>query len=126
METNLLKRIMIAVPEMCRIFRNNTGTVWVGKKHKQSKTIMVIEDPRPLKAGLFKGSSDLIGWTSITITPEMIGRKMAIFTAIEVKTAKGRVLKDQETFLRNVTDAGGIGSVATDPDRVGEMIRARI
>ena len=40
---------------------------------------------RRVKYGLYKGSSDLIGWKSIEITPEMIGQRFAVFVSVEVK-----------------------------------------
>jgi len=44
-----------------RLHRNNTGT-------------LRDQNGRPVSFGLAKGSSDLIGWTTRTITPDMIGR----------------------------------------------------
>jgi hypothetical protein len=37
-----------------------------------------------LKYGLCLGSSDLIGWTIREITPDMVEKKVAVFTAIQV------------------------------------------
>jgi ribosomal protein S19 len=40
----------------------------------------------PVQFGLCKGSADLIGWKRVTVTPEMVGSTVAVFTSIEVKT----------------------------------------
>jgi hypothetical protein len=56
----------------------------------------------------------LIGWTEKEITPEMVGRKVAIFTALEVKTPTGRASKEQINFIRVVREAGGIAGIARD------------
>lgn len=102
------------------LFRQNVGQGWIGRSFKATdqQTVhlepgdVVIRQARPLHAGLVKGSSDLIGWTPVRITPDMVGRLFALFTAIEVKAARGRVRPEQSTFLGNVTEAGGIGIVA--------------
>jgi hypothetical protein len=61
--------------------------------------------------GLTKGASDLIGFESVTITPEMVGHRVAVFTALEVKGPKGNVSPEQREFLKAVEDAGGIAAV---------------
>jgi hypothetical protein len=61
-----------------RLFRNNTGT-------------LRDQHGRPVSFGLCKGSADLIGWKRVTVTPEMVGSTVAVFTSIEVKTATGRL-----------------------------------
>ena len=70
-------------------------------------------------------SSDLIGWTSITITKEMVGRKVAVFTAIEVKPTTFNVKSEyrensrewaQERFASLVREAGGFGAIINSPD----------
>ena len=38
-----------------------------------------------IQYGLSIGSSDLIGWRSVEVTPEMVGKRVAIFAAVEVK-----------------------------------------
>jgi hypothetical protein len=61
--------------------------------------------------GLGVGTSDLIGWKTITITPDMIGQRIAQFVAIEVKAADGCTSPKQSAFLQSVSDAGGLATV---------------
>lgn len=82
-----------------RLFRNNTGT-------------LRDQHGRPVTFGLAKGSADLIGWTTRTITPEMVGQQVAVFTSIEVKSATGRLRPEQQQWLEAVQAAGGIAAVA--------------
>lgn len=82
-----------------RLFRNNTGT-------------LRDQHGRPVSFGLCKGSADLIGWKRVTVTPEMVGQQVAVFTSIEVKTATGRLRPEQQQWLDAVQAAGGIAGVA--------------
>jgi hypothetical protein len=82
-----------------RLFRNNTGT-------------LRDQHGRPVSFGLARGSADLIGWTIRTVTPEMVGTQVAVFTSIEVKTPTGRLRPEQQQWLDAVQAAGGIAGVA--------------
>ena len=82
-----------------RLFRNNTGT-------------LRDQHGRPVQFGLCKGSADLIGWRTVTITPDMVGQQVAVFTSIEVKTLTGRLRPEQQQWLEAVQAAGGIAGVA--------------
>jgi hypothetical protein len=62
--------------------------------------------------GLFPGSGDLIGWRTLTVTPDMVGKPIAQFLSIEVKTKTGRVRPDQQNWLDQITTAGGHAIVA--------------
>jgi hypothetical protein len=86
-----------------RLHRNNTGT-------------LRDQHGRPVTFGLAKGSADLIGWTTRTITPDMVGQRIAVFTSIEVKTHTGRVSPEQRQWLEAVQAAGGIAGVARSVD----------
>lgn len=110
-EAELLQQIRLALGRKLRLFRNNVGQAWVGEVHRRGQE-MWIKNPRVLHAGLCEGSSDLIGWKSVTITPDMVGRKLAVFTAIEAKSKTGRPTTDQTLFLTVVREAGGIAVLA--------------
>lgn len=95
-----------------RLFRNNVGQGWVGQLISNKNGTVTLANARPLHAGLCDGSSDLIGWKTVEITPEMVGQKIAVFTAVEIKTEKGRPTEAQNNFLSVVNRSGGIGFVA--------------
>ena len=101
-ETILQQQIRLAIgtrPE-ARIFRNQVGS---------------LPDPRTgrlVTFGLARGSADLIGWRTITVTPDMVGTRLAVFTSIEVKTPTGRVRPEQQAWLEVVQQAGGIAIIA--------------
>ena len=101
-ETTLQQQIRLAVgtnPET-RLFRNQVGS---------------LPDPRTgrlVTFGLARGSADLIGWRTITVTQAMVGTRLAVFTSIEVKTPTGRVRPQQQAWLDAVQGAGGIAIIA--------------
>jgi hypothetical protein len=102
-------RLAISKKPTVRMFRNNVGA-------------LTTKDGRLVTFGLCAGSSDLIGFQSVTITPEMVGQKVAIFTAIEVKTDKGKVSPAQTKFVEMVRKHGGIGAIVRSVDDAVEQI----
>jgi len=71
----------------------------------------LIKDGRPVKFGLIPGSGDTIGWETIEVTPEMVGKKVAVFCSIEIKTVNDRLSKAQRNWNRVVRLSGGIAKV---------------
>lgn len=66
-------------------------------------------------------SSDLIGITTIVITPNMVGKIVGIFTAVECKKAEWNGVKDQrevaqQNFINWVVSHGGIAGFANSVD----------
>lgn len=121
MEGTELKKIQLKVCERpgIRLFRNNVGTGWQGRQKWNGQKELTLGNPRPLKAGLCEGSSDLIGWVTVEITPEMVGQKVAVFTAIEYKTPNTGTSTAQGKFLAAVRAAGGRCGIARNvPDAV--------
>ena len=112
-ETTLQQQIRLALgtrPDL-RLFRNNTGT---------------LPDPRtgrPVQFGLARGSADLIGLRTVTITPDMVGQQVAVFTSIEVKTPKGRPTAEQQNWLNMVRSLGGIAGIARSVRDANEILR---
>lgn len=130
-ESNLMRLIMLAVGKAgVRVFRNNTGQAWQGSERvfyeENGRRVLKMYDPRPIDAGLVEGSSDLIGWTTVTVTPEMVGQKLAIFTAIEVKkNIKSVVSAKQLNFLTVIKNAGGIAGLARDPEEAARLVKMK-
>ena len=101
-ETKLQQEIRLALGKIpsLRLFRNQVGQ---------------LPDPRTgryVQFGLAKGSSDLVGFKTIKITPEMIGQEVAQFVSIEIKTERGKLTEVQQNWLQKVHDSGGIVGVA--------------
>lgn len=116
-EHDIMNRVQVAVSKLkTRVFRNNVGVGWTGQRVSSSGSeagTVVLRGARPLRAGLGVGSSDLIGWTPVDITEEMIGKTVAVFTALEIKSSlASKPTKEQQNFLSAVKDAGGIAVVA--------------
>jgi hypothetical protein len=89
----------------CRLLRNNVGML-------RDRT------GRPVAYGLgsmggkpFSGSHDWIGWRTVTITPDMVGRRVAIFASIDAKDLD-KPRPKQIIFRDNVLDAGGLAGFA--------------
>lgn len=100
-ETAVQQNIRLALgkrPDV-RLFRNNVG-------------MAETSDGRVVRFGLCKGSSDLVGWKSVAVTPDMVGKRVAVFIALEVKAGKGRTTEAQRAFLDRVAVDGGIAGVA--------------
>lgn len=70
------------------------------------------------------GGSDLIGYRIITITPDMVGRTVAVFTAIEAKVKGGDKSENQKQFIEAVGGNGGIALFATNIEQLKKYIDA--
>ena len=109
-EQEIQNQIILAVSQgNSRLFRNNVG----GAK---------LADGRWLNFGLHKGSSDLIGWRTIKITPDMVGKKIAQFLSVEVKKLKGRVSTEQQNWIDVVNTHGGHALIARSAEQATKEI----
>jgi hypothetical protein len=95
-----------------RLFNNPVGEAWMGKTVSQTNGQIILRYPRRVRFGLVPGSSDLIGFRTVVVTPDMVGQRIAQFVAIETKGPTGRATKDQKNFLRVVDESGGIAVLA--------------
>lgn len=106
-----------------RIFRQGVGLGWTGKiLNRAPDGTVTLAKARPLRAGLCTGSSDTIGWRPYIITAEDVGRRVAVFTAIEVKTPGVKLTDEQRAFLAVVRDSGGIAIEARDVDETVRQV----
>lgn len=93
-----------------RLWRNNVGR-------------LIDAQGRPVTFGLCPGSADLIGYVPITITPEMVGMRLAVFAAVEVKRRGGRATPQQLHWLGEVQAAGGRAGIATSVEEAGLILK---
>lgn len=98
-ETRLVREVLLHGSRLgSKLFRNNVGRLRA-------------ENGQWVAYGLCVGSSDVIGWTSIVVTPEMVGRTLAVFTAFECKVGRRVTTTEQGAFLSAVKAQGGIAAV---------------
>lgn len=111
-ETNISKRIQIATSILgARLFRNNRGL------------FLTLDGLRKVRAGLeTDGASDLIGFTPVEITADMVGKTIAVFTTIEVKRPGGSKTKSQKDFVNFVNKQGGLAGFATCESEAVDII----
>jgi hypothetical protein len=99
-EQHIQQQIRLALSRgPVRLWRNNTGA-------------MRDDRGQLVRFGLCPGSADLIGYRSVTITPDMVGQQLAVFTAVEVKSPTGRPTAEQTAWLEHITAAGGLAGIA--------------
>ena len=109
-ETTIVQNIRLALSNgFVRLFRNNVG-------------VLQDREGRYVTYGLCKGSSDLIGWKSLVITPDMVGKRIAQFIALEAKSASGKVTDEQRAFILAVRQAGGRAGMARSTQEAKEII----
>ena len=122
-EKDIEKRIIISVQSAgSTVFKNNVGSAEktdpnTGKKYW-------------VRFGLCEGSSDLIGITPVSITPDMVGEKIGVFTAIEVKkdvtkSYNKHRMETQQRFIDFVNNNGGFAFKSDDPLEAGKEILKR-
>lgn len=103
-----------------RLFRNNRGL------------FRTLDNKRITKAGLdANGASDFVGIKTIEITPEMVGKSVGIFLAVEVKKtgwkgAKSQTEKDQANFIEQINKRGGIGFFCNDENELENLIAEKM
>lgn len=125
-ENVLIKKILLKMSDYV-LFRNNVGVGYIGKiKYCAAKSSyvniflnrgdIILENPRRFTSGLGVGSSDLIGWHEVIITQEMVGKKIAVFTAVEAKTGKLTATEEQNRFISAIKNNGGEAYVFRESD----------
>lgn len=113
------KTRLLATLKGMLLWRNNVGA-YVDERGNRIR-YGLCNDSAKLNASL--KSSDLIGITPVTITPDMVGTVVGVFTAIECKeegwcymhTLRERA---QLAFINLVKEHGGIAKFVDDPGQL--------
>lgn len=112
------------------IFRANVGKAWqsneVVRVPRQMPVVIgprdvLLKNARPFETGLPPGFADLFGLVAVEITPDMVGQKLAVFTALEVKDG-ARVSPLQRNFINAVNDNGGRAGVVRSVDDAERLV----
>ncbi len=90
-----------------RLFKTDAGASYQGEVVKHDGQILILKNPRKL-AGLPAGWPDLTGFESITITPNMIGKKIAVFVGEEIKAGSDTMKPAQKKMQKLIEMFGGI------------------
>lgn len=110
-ESSLVHQLLLRSGTLgSRLFRNNVGRLKV--------------NDRWVQYGLCVGSSDVIGWTSVTIGQEHVGRTLAVFTAYECKVGCNPTTVEQGAFIAAVRAQGGIAAVVRRLEDADAAVRA--
>lgn len=80
-----------------RLFVNDVGVAEVGG--------------RTIRYGLCNGSTDLVGVHTVTVTSDMVGKRIGVAVFSEVKTLTGTVKPHQQNFMNQMTKMGCIVGV---------------
>ena len=106
--------------------RNNSGAVDPKRPITAPVRFGWCNDSSKLNA-VFK-TPDLIGWTSVMVTPEMVGTKVAVFTGIEVKDPNWSLklgdkhAQAQGACLAKILDSGGYAAFVTNAKQLAGVI----
>lgn len=110
----------------CNLMRNNSGAfkdetgrvVWFGLGNTSKERNKIIK------------SSDLIGITKVVITPDMVGKTIGVFTAVECKEEswkENKKLDERETaqsnFIQWVISMGGYAGFANSVDKLKGILQ---
>ncbi|ANN86156.1 Holliday junction resolvase [Enterobacter phage Arya] len=129
-EHALQNTIRNALAGRALIFRANVGKAYasndVVKVPRQMPVVMgprdvLLKNARPFETGLPPGFADLFGLVAVEITPDMVGKKLAVFTALEVKDG-ARVSPLQRNFINAVNDNGGRAGVVRSVDDAEHLV----
>ena len=122
-EAHLLNELILHYDQkgLGRLFRNNRGACYdqTGRLIRYGLANESKAVDKVLK------SSDLIGITKMVITPEDVGRVVAVFTSLECKkpgwkfTGTPREVA-QDRWINLIRGYGGIARFITDIEEVGE------
>lgn len=124
-ESIVQQDIQIAGPyHNCQLMRNNSGELRdrFGRPVRYGLGNISKEHNERIK------SSDLIGITTIVITPDMVGKKIGVFTAVEVKKPFWKFGSDpreiaQNNFIQWVISLGGFAGFANSVDSFVGIVR---
>jgi hypothetical protein len=107
-----------------RLWITPSAMLWAGQAQQLDGGRVMLTGARRVRVGR-DGMSDLNGWTSVTITPEMVGMRLPISTSVEVKVPSGGKQSDkQKDWISMVKMHGGIAGFSRSLDDYDALVTA--
>ena len=104
-----------------RLWRVNSGQGWRGRILDKKNGVLKLINFSPF-FGMPAGTPDNIGFDSIIITPEMVGRRVAVFVGTEIKATKNdKLSKKQREWRDNIIVP--MGGIHREVRETGEVIQ---
>lgn len=127
-ESEIQKEVRLAATQYgFSLWRNNVGAAYRSKLGP--KGVIWLKDgsvhikfPILVKFGLHEGSSDLIGFRRMTVTPEMVGQTLPIFAGVECKTKGGKESKQQKNWKLFLLKERAISIIARSAEDLGQGV----
>lgn len=124
-ESTVQQEVQIeAMQFKCTLMRNNNGACTDKDGRLVRYGLGHVSPKQEIK------SSDLIGITEVLITPDMVGKIVGVFTALEVKKEEWNPTKKlddheikQNNFLQFVKSKGGIAAFVHKVDNLKDIFR---
>ena len=138
-ESTVMRRVWMELAQRrsapATLFRSNSGKAWLsgaGPAQRLETGAVLVPAARPVGLGLclldgstVPGLGDLTGYTLVTVTPDMVGRVIPVFTGIETKASGGGRKRDNQIdFMRQLHRIGAIGGFAASVEQAHEIIDA--
>jgi len=129
-ESPIMRRGLLALSAYgARVFRIQVGTFFAGKPEyiSENRSVrvspgdIVLRKARTVDVGI-TGMHDIIGWKSVTVTPAMIDKKIAVFSSFEAKSETGSATPEQINFRDVVLKAGGMSGIFQNDDEAIKII----
>lgn len=106
-----------------RLFRQHVGLFWQGEAFPQKNGTVILRNPRRIDVG-FEGQPDEGGWTTVTITPEMVGQRIAVAVQVEVKRSHGAHRRKRQrefiVFAQSMGVRAGFAASVEDARKIVE------
>lgn len=100
------------------------GRLYGAKLYRNRRGMLPLPNGGMLPFGLGPaGFPDEVGYLSIRITPDMVGKTVAVFMGVEAKTDTGTVASHQEGALDELRRDGAIAGVARNAEDVLAIIK---
>lgn len=124
-ESEIQQLIQIEGPHhKCILMRNNSGAL----KDATGRVVRYGLGNISTQQNMRIKSSDLIGFTEVKITPDMVGKTIAVFTAVEVKDPKWKLspndkrAQSQLAFIDWIKSHGGIAGFCNSVESFKELL----